>query len=72
MEHVVILVYIKKSKNRIANAKNIRVEIQQLRVQTTFSPSSGASHHHCLREQMKSITMTVEKTRELLKITGSN
>jgi hypothetical protein len=71
MEHVVVPVYIKKGiKNRIANAKNIKMEMQQLRVQTTFSPSFNASHHHlCLHEQMKPVAMIVEKTKELLKMT---
>jgi hypothetical protein len=42
---------------------------EQLRVQTTFLPSFGASHHLCLYEQMMPVAMTVEKTKELLKIT---
>jgi hypothetical protein len=63
-------VHKKGIKNRIANAKNIKMEMQQLRVQTTFSPSFNASHHHlCLREQMKPVAMIVEKTKELLKMT---
>jgi hypothetical protein len=41
-EHVVVPIYIKRYKNRIANTRkfhnyqNIKIEMQRLRVQTTF------------------------------------
>jgi hypothetical protein len=37
-----------------------------------FLPSSSASHHICLHEQLKHVARTVEETKELLIMTESS